>query len=144
PAPPGPRPARAGGAWPRAPPGPAARIGADPARHPPLSQTERDFLHASDHARRRRARQRQAFLAFLLALVVGLASATVLAVRASQQAAHQRDVVASGQLISESENLGETDPAISALLSIAAWRIDPSSATRYAMLAAAARPATAG
>src|SRR5262245_26189200 len=123
--------------------GAAARIGADPARHPPLSQAERDFLHASDHARRRRARQRQAFLAFLLALVVGLASATVLAVRASQQAAHQRDVVASGQLISESENLGETDPAISALLSIAAWRIDPSSATRYAMLAAAARPAIA-
>jgi transcriptional regulator with XRE-family HTH domain len=121
----------------------AGRIGADPARHPPLSQTERDFLLASDHARRRGARQRQAFLAFLLALVVGLASATVLAVRASQQAAHQRDVVASGQLISESENLGETDPAISALLSVAAWRIDPSSAARYAMLAAAARPALA-
>jgi WD40 repeat protein/DNA-binding SARP family transcriptional activator len=121
----------------------AARIGADPARHPPLSQTERDFLHASGHARRRRAWQRQAFLAFLLALIVGLASATVLAVRASQQAAHQRDVVASGQLISESENLGDTDPAISALLAIAAWRIDPSSAARYAMLAAAARPAIA-
>ena len=121
--------------------GAAARIGADPARHPPLSQTERDFLHASDQARRRGARQRQAFLAFLLALIVGLASATVLAVRASQQAAHQRDVVALGQLISESENLGGTDPAISALLSIAAWRIDPSSAARYAMLAAAARPA---
>src|SRR5690349_23526929 len=26
----------------------AARIEADPARHPPLSQTETDFLHASD------------------------------------------------------------------------------------------------
>jgi WD40 repeat protein/transcriptional regulator with XRE-family HTH domain len=123
--------------------GAADRIGADPARHPPLGQTERDFLHASHYARRRRARQRQGFLAFLLALIVGLASATVLAVRASQQAAHQRDVVALGQLISESENLGETDPAISALLSIAAWRIAPSSAARYAMLAAAARPAIA-
>ena len=33
----------------------AARIAADPARHPPLSQAERDFLHASDHAHRRRA-----------------------------------------------------------------------------------------
>ena len=37
----------------------AARIGADPARHPPLSQTERDFLHASDRAHRRKARRRQ-------------------------------------------------------------------------------------
>ena len=41
----------------------AARIGADPARHPPLSQTERDFLHASSHAHRRTVRRRQAFIA---------------------------------------------------------------------------------
>jgi hypothetical protein len=33
--------------------GAATRTGADPARHPPLSQTERDFLHASYHAHRR-------------------------------------------------------------------------------------------
>ena len=38
----------------------AARIGADPARHPPLSQTEQDFLHASGHAHRRTVRRRQA------------------------------------------------------------------------------------
>src|SRR6266702_15060 len=31
----------------------AARIGADPARYPPFSQTERDFLQASGRARRR-------------------------------------------------------------------------------------------
>ena len=46
----------------------AARIGADPARHPPLSQAERDFLHASGRAHRRRARGRQAVIAGLLAL----------------------------------------------------------------------------
>ena len=62
----------------------AARIGADPARHPPLSQTERDFLHASDRAHRRSVRRRQGFIAFLMALVIGLASVAVLAVRASQ------------------------------------------------------------
>jgi hypothetical protein len=72
--------------------GTAARISADPARHPPLSQTEQDFLHASDRAHRRRARRRQAFIAFLMTLVIGFASATVLAVRTSQQAAHQRDL----------------------------------------------------
>ena len=32
-----------------------ARIDADPDRHPPLSHTETDFLHASDRAHRRRA-----------------------------------------------------------------------------------------
>ena len=36
----------------------ATRTGADPARHPPLSQTERDFLHASSHAHRRAVRRR--------------------------------------------------------------------------------------
>ena len=48
--------------------GTATRIGADPARHPPLSQTERDFLHASSHAHRRTVRRWQAVIAGLLAL----------------------------------------------------------------------------
>src|SRR6266516_277691 len=52
----------------------AARIGADPARHPPFSQTERDFLHASSHAHRRTVRRRQGLIALLMALVIGLAS----------------------------------------------------------------------
>src|SRR5262249_61764785 len=38
----------------------AARIGADPARHPPLGPAETDFLHASDQAHHRRARRWQA------------------------------------------------------------------------------------
>ena len=121
----------------------ASRIGSDAARHPPLSQAERDFLHASGRAHRRAVRRRQAFTAFLMALVIGLASATVLAIRASQQTAHQRDIAVSGQLISQSDILGDTSPAISKLLSIAAWRIHPSKEARYAMLAAAARPGIA-
>jgi WD40 repeat protein len=121
----------------------AARVGADPARHPPLSQTERGFLSASGRAHQRSVRRRQALLASLMVLVIGLASATVLAVRASQQTARQRDIAISGQLISQSEALGDTNPAISRLLSIAGWRIHPSKETRYAMLAAAARPGIA-
>jgi WD40 repeat protein len=121
----------------------ATRAGADPARHPPLSQAERDFLHASDRAHRRRSRQRQAFTAFLMTLVIGLALTTALAVRASQQAAHQRDIAISSQLVSRSETLNDTNPTISRLLSVAAWRINPTSAARYAMLAAAASPGIA-
>jgi hypothetical protein len=60
----------------------------------------------------------------------------VLAVRASQQAARQRDAAISGQLAIQSEQLGDTNPVISRLLSVAAWRINPSSDARYAMLTA--------
>jgi transcriptional regulator with XRE-family HTH domain len=121
----------------------AARIGADPARHPPLSQTETDFLHASDRAHRRTVRRRHRLIALLTVLVLGFATATALAVRASQQVAQQRDIAISGLLISQSQRLGDANPALSRLLSVAAWRIHPSSAARYAMLAAAGRPGSA-
>src|SRR5215470_13461979 len=117
----------------------AARIGADPGRHPPLSQTERDFLHASDRAHRRTVRRRRRLIALLTALVLGFAAATVLAIRASQQVAQQRDIAIAGLLISQSQRLGDANPALSRLLSVAAWRLNPSGAARYAMLAAAAR-----
>jgi transcriptional regulator with XRE-family HTH domain len=116
------------------------RIGADPARHAPLSQTETDFLHASDRAQRRTVRRRRRLIALLTALVLGLATATALAVRASQQVTQQRDILISGLLISQSQRLGNTNLALARLLSVAAWRINPSSAARYAMLAVAARP----
>ena len=61
--------------------GTAARIGADPARNPPLSRTESDFLRASDRAHRRTTRRRHAAIAGLLAL-------TLTAITASGIAAH--------------------------------------------------------
>jgi WD40 repeat protein len=57
--------------------------------------------------------------------------------------AQQRDIAISGLLISQSQRLGDANPALSRLLSVAAWRIHPSSAARYAMLAAAGRPGNA-
>jgi hypothetical protein len=125
----------------------AARIGADPVRHPPFSRPERDFLLASHRAHRRRARRRQAFLAFLIALIISLASVAILAVRASEQAAYQRDVrnlVVSEVLLSKSQEMRGNDPTLATLLSIAAWRIDHSAKARYAMLVAAARRRVAG
>ena len=117
----------------------AARIDAD-ARQAPLGQAEEDFLRASRRANRRRTRRRQGFIATLLALVAGLAAVTVAAVHASQTATQQRDWAVSGQLASKSELIGDNDPVISRLLSIAAWRLDPSDDARYAMLAAGALP----
>ena len=121
----------------------AVRISADPARYPPLSHVEQDFLRASNHAHRRRARLRESIIAFLMALVIGLALLTAAAFHASQEAKQQRDLAASGQLINESELIGDADPSVSKLLSIAAWRIHPSDQDRYAMLAAASRPGIA-
>src|SRR5689334_9171506 len=117
----------------------AARIGTDPGRHPPLSQAERDFLHASRRAHRGRSRRWRALLAFLIALIIGLASVAVVAIRASQRAAHQRDILdgaVSDLVLIRSKNLRITNPTLSTLLSIAAWRIHPSNAARYAMLTA--------
>ena len=120
-----------------------SRIGADPARHP-LSQTETDFLHASDRAHHRTVRRRHRLIALLTALVLGFATATALAVRASHQVTQQRNILISTLLIRQSQQLGHVNPALSRLLSVAAWRINPSSAARYAMLAAVAAVARPG
>jgi len=119
----------------------AARIKADP-RQIPLSQADKDFLHASHRAGRRQARTRQQLIAVLLALVAALATVWIMAVRAEHAATTQRDIAVSRQLISESEALG-TNPAIARLEAIAAWVLSPSAQAHYAMLAAAANPQTA-
>ncbi len=66
----------------------------------------------------------------------------MLAFHARQDAVRQRDIAVSAGLVSQSEALGDADPRISRLLSVAAWRLNPSSDARYAMLTAAALPGT--
>ncbi len=117
----------------------AARIDAD-ASQASLNQAEKDFLNASRRANRRRIRRRQSFTATLLALVVGLAAVSVAAVRSSQASAHRRDIAISGELVTDSEGLGEANATVSQLESIAAWGIYPSAQARYAMVTAAASP----
>jgi hypothetical protein len=110
----------------------AARIGADPARHPPLSQTERGFLHASSHAHRRTVRRRQGFIALLMALVIGLASVAAFAFLARQDAvhnaataSHQHAIALSRQLAAESLNIDGTNPVTARQLAVAAWAVFP-------------------
>ena len=121
----------------------ATRAGADPAHYPPLSDIEHDFLHASNQAHRKRTRRRRAVIAFLMALVITVAFAAVMAFRASHNAAQQRDIAVAGQLIAQSEALGDSDPTTAKLESLAAWRIHPSDEARYAMLTADAHPGLA-
>jgi hypothetical protein len=107
--------------------GTAARIGADPARHPPLSQTERDFLHASSHAHRRTIRRRQAVIAGLLALTLTAVTAAGIAVhnaataaRNAASASHQHAIALSRQLAAESLNVDGTDRVTARRLAVAA------------------------
>ena len=110
----------------------ATRIGADPARHPPLSQTERDFLHASSHAHRRTIRRRQAVIAGLLALTLIALTAAGIAVRNAATAARnaasaerQHVIALSRQLAAESLNIDGTQPVIARRLAVAAWAVSP-------------------
>ena len=107
----------------------------------PIRGLTKDMLFG-DHLRKHRRTMRLAWgaIAFLLALSVGLAAVAAAAIRARQQAISERNLAVSGLLISQSGTLGEADPALSRLASLAAWRINPSSAARYAMLTAAAMP----
>jgi WD40 repeat protein len=105
--------------------GTAARIGADPARHPPLSQTERDFLHASGHAHRRTIRRRQAVIAGLLALTLTAVTAAGIAARNAASTSHQHAIALSRQLAAESLNIDDTNPVTARRLAAAGWAVSP-------------------
>jgi WD40 repeat protein/transcriptional regulator with XRE-family HTH domain len=103
----------------------AARIGADPARHPPLSQTETDFLHASSRAHRRAVRMRQAVIAGLLALTLTALTAAGIAANNAASARHQHAIALSRQLAAESLNIDGTNPVTARQLAVAAWALFP-------------------
>ena len=116
-----------GGSLLQAATGTATRIDADPARHPPLSQTERDFLHASSHAHRRTVRRRQAVIAGLLALTLTALTAAGIAVHNAASTRHQHAIALSRQLAAESLNIDATHPVTARRLAVAAWAAFPTS-----------------
>jgi len=118
----------------------ATRIGADPARHPPLSQTERDFLHASNHAAVRSSRQRRMLAGALVVLLIAAVAGAAIAAAAARNASQQRTIAVSGQLAGESEALDAGDPVTASRLAAAAWRIAPTAQARDSMLDALAQP----
>jgi transcriptional regulator with XRE-family HTH domain/DNA-binding beta-propeller fold protein YncE len=123
--------------------GTATRIGADPARHPPLSQTERDFLHASNHAHRRTVRRRQAVIALTLTALIAAGIAVHNAATAARNAAtaarnaasaeRQHAIALSRQLATESLYIDGTNPVIARQLAVAAWAVFPTSQAASAM-----------
>ena len=121
----------------------ARRWAAEPARYPALTRTESEFLAASSRNATRGARVRRGAFTILAALLAIAIFTSVVAFRAQHTASHQLGLAISGQLISQSEEQGDTNPALAKFESLAAWRINPSPQARYAMLNAAALPGIA-
>ena len=118
----------------------ATRIGADPARHPPFSQTEREFLHTSERAAVRGSRQRRMLAGALVVLLIAAVAGAAIAAAAARNANQQRTIAVSGQLAGESEALDAGDPVTASRLAAAAWRIAPTAQARDSMLDALAQP----
>jgi WD40 repeat protein len=108
------------------------------------------YIQASKQRRSSRTRIRQGMTAALAALAVGLAAATVAAYNASQNADHasqvaarQRDDAIASQLITESEAQADANPATSRIEGLAAWQLDPTPQSQYALTSSAISPAIA-
>ncbi len=110
----------------------------------PPTALQTEYILASRKATTRTQRTWRTALSVGLIIALSLAALAFVqrqhAVYEQQQAVHQRDIAVSGELASRSEALADTDPVLSKLLSLAAWRLHPSSDARYAMLTAAALP----
>ena len=108
---------------------------------PSLTGTETDFLDASQaltaaeqHAARARARrQRVALAATALGLVLALVAGLV-AVGQSRQSARTARAALVDQLVAQSVALRSTRRDLAALLAVQAYRLQPSAATRGALL----------
>ncbi len=95
-------------------------------------------------ASKRRRTRRRGLLSGAVAVLVAASLVAAGVFYSLQQTAVQRQKIATSRLlIMESETLGDTDPVLSKLLSVAAWRVNPSSDAQYAMLAAANLPGIA-
>ncbi|MBF8189972.1 PD40 domain-containing protein [Nonomuraea sp. K274] len=110
-----------------------ARWQADPGRYPALSAASRAFLDAGVRAQTSGRRRQRATLVTLTALLVAAVVFAGVALRSSIAAGEERDQALAGYLISRSE-LAAADPAFSALLAAAAWRIAPDRADARARL----------
>jgi len=102
----------------------AARIGADPARYPRLSETERDFLQAGNRAQRRTAHWRYAMIVGLIAPAVAAMTAAGMAVHDGIGTTQQHAIALSRQLAAEGSAIDPADPSTAERLT-ASWRAFP-------------------
>jgi WD40 repeat protein len=116
------------------------RWAGDPDSFPPPGPTVDGFVAASTRAVRRAEHRRRLAMGGLAALTVIALIAAGAAVNAARDADHQRALAVARGLAVQSQVVGDTDPAISALLAVAGWRIAPTAESRQSVISAVARP----
>ncbi|MFC6083622.1 nSTAND1 domain-containing NTPase [Sphaerisporangium aureirubrum] len=108
-------------------------------RYPALSGTARRFLEAGRNAQARATVLRRALVTVLTTLLIAAMIAAAAAMNTQQNSGRQRDVAVSRRLAAQSRLL-TGDPALAALLAVAAWRISPTPEARASMLTALNNP----
>ncbi|NUW44910.1 WD40 repeat domain-containing serine/threonine protein kinase [Nonomuraea rhodomycinica] len=98
-----------------------------------LVRAERDFLNAGAALGRRRARRTRMVSLSLAVLLVASLAATGVAVWQSRVADDRFRSSEAARIAAASGAIRATDPRLGELLSVAAWRLDPSAQTRKAM-----------
>jgi len=106
-----------------------------------------ETVHQADRYARRVRPVRTAMAAAALIAVAGTSAGVSAAVHAisaaraaSDQAARRSDDAAAGELIAQSQALGDTSPTVSRIESLVAWHLDPTPQSQYALISAAAMP----
>lgn len=98
-----------------------------------LARVERDFLDAGSALGRRRARRNRLVSVSLAALLVVALAATGVAIWQGKLANDRFRVSEAARIAATAGTVRATDPRLGALLSVAAWRLDPTPETRRAM-----------
>ncbi|HEV7805951.1 MAG TPA: BTAD domain-containing putative transcriptional regulator [Solirubrobacteraceae bacterium] len=113
------------------------------ARQPRLNKTERAYLAASEAARQRdrKGRRRRVALAFgsLIMALLAISIVAVVSISQSRTAQRQRDIAASRELAGRASSLLDSDPGLSRIIALAAYKrhdtTQAESAVRQATLA---------
>ncbi|MFI6499506.1 hypothetical protein [Nonomuraea typhae] len=112
-----------------------------------LSPRERAFLAASaaaeagdQAAARRRARWLRSLTVLLAALLILMTMTSIHAYRAEERVTQQRDLALSQKVAADAGKLREVNPALSAQLSLAAYRLAPTEDARNGLLEVFTKP----
>jgi transcriptional regulator with XRE-family HTH domain len=112
-----------------------------------LGPLAREFLDTSvqreldeQRAAKRRTRRLRQLVAVLVVLVVVTAATGVVAIRSQQATREQRDNALSGKVANDATALRTVNPALAAQLSLAAYRLAPTSEARGSLLSTFGTP----
>ena len=113
---------------------------ARPGRFPTITAEQAAFLEASTAMEARGKRRRRLAAAGLATVTAIAVTGAAVAIGQTAAANHERDIAVAGEIPAQSEAIGASRPVISQLLSLAAWRLDPTPAARFGMIAALVQP----